>query len=343
MSRVEKETAEAAGTADLVELAERFEEHRPHLTGVAYRLHGTRADAEDAVQEAWLRLAALGAPDRAGIRDLRAWLTTVVGRICVDRLRSASARRERYVGPWLPEPFVARPDDGRASTPDPLEQIVQADGMRIVALLVLERLTPDQRLAFVLHDGFAVPFAEIADILGCSVVAARQHASRARRLVAAADPPPRADPAEQRRLLEEFLTALAARDTEALTRVLHPDVVVHGDGGGRAKTAVRPVIGAEKVIRFLLGLVNRYGTRLALGGVPVLVNGDLGVLIGGDRPSAEGPSAAGSSTGGSAVDVAVEADGVPIERRVAWIAIRDGRIEAVFDLVNPDKLTRVDV
>ncbi|MBB5923834.1 RNA polymerase sigma-70 factor (ECF subfamily) [Actinoalloteichus hoggarensis] len=326
MSRAEDEIGPVA------ELAERFEEHRPHLFGVAYRLFGTRADAEDAVQESWLRLAAVPRSDRDGIRDLRAWLTTVVGRICVDRLRSASARRERHVGTWLPEPLVSRPGDGRAPTPDPLEQVVRADEMRMAAVLVLERLTPDQRLAFVLHDGFAVPFDSIADVLGCTAATARQHASRARRLVAAADPPPRAEAAEHRRLLEEFLTALAAGDTDALTRVLHPDVVFHGDGGGRARTARRPIVGADRVVRLLFGLVERYGTRLTRIGVPVLVNGDLGVLIAGDRSDGD-PAAPGAAADGGR--------GLPIERRVASIAVRSGRIVAVFDVADPDKLTHV--
>lgn len=156
-------------------LAEEFEGHRPHLFGVAYRLTGSRSDAEDAVQEAWLRLARLTDENRAEIRDLRGWLITAVGRLGLDRLRSAANRRERYVGPWLPEPLVTYVDD---NTPDPLAAVVRDEGVRMAAVLVLERLTPDQRVAFVLHDAFDVPFAEIAAVLGCSTDAARQHASR---------------------------------------------------------------------------------------------------------------------------------------------------------------------
>ncbi|MBB5906886.1 RNA polymerase sigma-70 factor (ECF subfamily) [Actinoalloteichus hymeniacidonis] len=320
------------------ELALIFEQHRAHLTSVAYRLHGTRTDAEDAVQESWLRLISLDGPARAAIDDHRAWLTTVVGRICLDRMRSAVARRERYVGPWLPEPLVARPI-GSTPAPDPLDQVVQADGMRTAALLVLQRLSPDQRVAFVLHDGFAVPFPEIAEVLGCSAAAARQHASRARRVMVAADPPPRVAPAEQQRLLTEFLAALAARDTEALTRVLHPEVAMHGDGGGKAKTTLRVVLGAPKVIRFLFGLLDLYGEAMTAGAVGVLVNGDVGVLVGTPPTGAEQAAAVGparrterAGTGRRSTEV---------EPRVAWLAVRDGRIEAIYDLANPDKLARI--
>src|SRR5882757_207942 len=158
--------------------ADEFEGLRSHLLSVAYRLTGTFADAEDAVQDAWLRWDALGA-ERAGIADLRAWLTTVVSRIGLDRLRSAAHRREAYFGEWLPEPVVT-PLDGS----DPLAAVVANEEARFAAMVVLERLGPDQRVAFVLHDGFAVPFAEIARVLGVSESSARQLASRARRTVA---------------------------------------------------------------------------------------------------------------------------------------------------------------
>src|SRR6476659_4660705 len=169
-----------------------FEEHRAHLLRVGYRITGSLADAEDAVQEAWLRWHARG--DDA--RDERAWLTTVVGRVCRDRLRSAAVRRERYVGPWLPEPLVTGPDDD-----GPLATVVRDEGVRMAAMVVLERLSPPQRVAFVLHEAMDLPFADIADILGCPVATARQHASRARRIVADADLPPRAAVAEQEALL----------------------------------------------------------------------------------------------------------------------------------------------
>ena len=186
--------------------------------------------------------------------------------------------------------------------------------------MVLERLTPERRVAFVLHDALAVPFAEIADVLGCSVATARQHASRARRAVAEADPPPRVGLDEQHVVLEAFLAALAAGDVPAVTALLHPAAVVLGDGGGRERTTRRPVTGADKVARFLLGLQQRYGAaRLAAAATPVLVNGDLGLLF----PAFPGDGAQ-----------------PPLGRRVSCFAVRGGRIAAVYDVVNPDKLTR---
>ncbi|WP_238412113.1 sigma-70 family RNA polymerase sigma factor [Saccharothrix deserti] len=287
-------------------LASTFTGHRSHLVGVAYRLTGSVADAEDAVQEAWLRLTGLSAEAQAGIRDLRGWLTTVVGRICLDRLRSAAVRRERYVGQWLPEPLITSGED------DPLDAVVRDDGVRMAALVVLDRLTPEQRVAFVLHDAFDVPFAEIADALGCTVATARQHASRGRRAAAEAEPPPRVALEEQRELLERFLEALASGDVEAVVGLLHPDVVFVGDAGGKTRTAVNVVSGREKVARFLFGLLRKYGG--APTGLPVLVNGDLGLLF-----PAQGEVAA----------------------RVSAFAVRDGVVAGVYDMANPDKLGHV--
>lgn len=139
-----------------------FEAHRAHLLRVGYRITGSRVDAEDAVQDAWLRFAALDDTARADLRDVRAWLTTAVGRLCLDRLRSTAARRERYVGPWLPEPLVTTGDDG------PLAAVVRDEGVRMAAMVVLERLSPPQRVALVLHEALDLPYAEIADALGCT-------------------------------------------------------------------------------------------------------------------------------------------------------------------------------
>src|SRR3984885_15070923 len=166
-----------------------FEALRPHLMSVAYRLTGTVADAEDIVQEAWLRWNSAGARDP--IADVRAWLTTVVSRLGLDRLRSAAHRREAYTGNWLPEPVVT----GFSNSPgtDPLAAVVAREDARFAAMVVLERLNPDQRVAFVLHDGFAVPFAEVAEVLGINEAAARQLASRARKAVAA-ESAPKPDP-----------------------------------------------------------------------------------------------------------------------------------------------------
>ncbi|MDA3646630.1 sigma-70 family RNA polymerase sigma factor [Saccharopolyspora indica] len=292
-------------TVTSAELAAEFDQHRNRLIGLGYRLTGRIADAEDAVQDAWLRLATV---DRDDIRDLGAWLTTVVSRLCLDRMRSAAVQREQYVGPWLPEPLVTSLDA------DPGDIVAGQDDLRMAALRVLHELPPDQRLAFVLHDGFEVPFAEIAEVLGCSVVAARQHASRARRAMADADPPPRAPLPEQQRVVEEFLAAVASKDVSAVARTLHPTVVVLGDSGGKARTARRPVVGVDKVARFTVGLMQKYDDKLLENLRLVLVNGDLGVLLPGSPEVAP---------------------------RVFTLAIRDGRPAEIFDVVNPDKLTRI--
>lgn len=297
-------------------MAEDFEAHRTHLLGVAYRLTGSLADAEDAVQETWLRLARLPACDRAAIRDPRGWLTTVIGRLCLDRLRSAAVRRESYPGPWLPEPLLTCLD-GPA---DPLDEVVRDEGVRMAALVVLDRLAPEQRVAFVLHDALGVPFAEIADVLACSVPTARQHASRARRVVASADPPPRVGLAEQRRVLDAFLAALADGDLAALVELLHPDAVVIGDGGGEERTARRPIRGGHKVARFMIGLLQRYGAAPLARARVTGVNGDVGLLIPPSPGDAQHPA--------------------PLARRVSCFALREGRIAAIYDIVNPAKLDR---
>lgn len=248
-----------------------FEEHRSHLFAVAYRITGSRADAEDAVQEAWLRYAAA---DTAGIRELRAWLTTVVGRICLDRLRSAAVRRERYVGPWLPEPLVTSPEED-----GPLATVVRDEGVRMAAMVVLERLTPPQRVAFVLHDAMDLPFAEIAEVLGVSDAAARQHATRARKIVADAGTPPRAHNAEQAAMLGKFVDAITRGDLDTLVGLLHPAAVMLNDSDGKVQAARRPIEGADKVARLLLGLRERYGDAFTADAELVLVNGELGFRL----------------------------------------------------------------
>lgn len=300
------------------QLAEAFSTHRSHLVAVAYRLTGSRSDAEDAVQEAWLRLAALSNTQRGEIRDQRAWLTTVVGRICLDLLRSATVRRERYIGQWLPEPIVT-PLTGSPGE-DPLEVAVRDDGMRMAAMVVLDNLTPEQRVAVVLHDAFAVPFDEIATILGCSPASARQHGSRGRRALADAPPPPRASMAEQQEILERFVTALLSGDVHAVAEVLHPDVVLIGDSNGKARTTRQIMVGPDKLVRFFIGLLRLYRPGALNTARPVLVNGDLGMYI-------------PASPGGNGYH--------DLDAHVQSIALRDGRIAAIYDVVNPDKLTRL--
>jgi RNA polymerase sigma-70 factor (ECF subfamily) len=320
------------------ELAVEFAAERDHLMGVAYRMLGSRAEAEDAVQETWLRVSgALGDPAaRAQVRDLRGWLTTTVAHICLDVLRSARVRREAYVGPWLPEPVVSRLPGGVAAlpgpagaapgwtgavdpdpggfAPDPGERAARTDEVSMALLVVLERLTPEQRVAFVLHDVFAVPFDEIAAVLGASPAAARQLASRARKAVTDGEPRHTADVPEQRRVLAAFLAAVNSGDIEGLVAVLAPDVVVIGDGGGVAPAARRPVTGAAQAARFMVGLFRRAEKETGrLGAEPILVNGALGLLIEADL------------------------DGRPL-RFVMSFAVADGRITGIFDQLNPAKL-----
>lgn len=285
-----------------------FEALRPHLLAVAYRITGMFADAEDIVQDAWLRYAAV---ERDQINDTRAWLTTVVSRLGLDRLRSASRRRESYVGEWLPEPVVTAFGES-----DPLAAVVAGEDARFAAMVVLEQLTPDQRVAFVLHDGFAVPFGEVATVLNTSAAAARQLASRARKAVAA-DPVPRPDPGHDE-AVGSLMAAMAAGDLAAVVALLHPDVTMTGDANRRAPTAVRVIRGPEKVARFLMGLARRYGPTLIAANQLALVNGELGAYTPG-APAADG-----------------FAELMP---RVTAMTVRDGRVVAIWDIANPDKFT----
>src|ERR671916_14390 len=215
-------------------LAQRFEEHRAHLRAVAYRMLGSPSEAEDAVQEAWLRLSR---SDTSGVENLGGWLTTIVGRVCLDMLRSRRSRREGPLGVHLPEPIVSRADGI-----DPEHEALLADSVGLALLVVLETLSPAERLAFVLHDMFAVPFDEIAPIVGRSSTATRQLASRARRRVQGETAIPDADLDTQREVVDAFLAAAREGDFEALLEVLDPDVVVRDDRGAVP-------IGASSVVR----------------------------------------------------------------------------------------------
>lgn len=246
-------------------LAQEFERHRSHLRAVAYRMLGSLSEAEDAVQETWVRL---DRRDPGGTDDLRGWLTVVVGRICLDMLRSRRSRRESYTGTWLPEPIV-----GGTVENGPEHETVLADSVGLALLVVLETLSPAERLAFVLHDVFGVPFEEIAEIVDRSPVAARQLASRARRRVRQAAPKPDADLAVQRRVVDAFLAAARAGDFEGLLEVLDPDVVMRGDG--RAPGFRRlPMFGAQAVAREIASGARRFA-HLAR---PAMVNGAAGVV-----------------------------------------------------------------
>jgi RNA polymerase sigma factor (sigma-70 family) len=251
-----------------VNVTDEFERNRAHLRSVAYRMLGSVSEAEDAVQEAWLRL---NRSDTSAVSNLGAWLTTVVGRISLDMLRARRARREDYVGTWLPEPIVSVD-----TAADPEQEALLADSVGLALLVVLETLNPAERLAFVLHDMFGVSFEEIAPIVDRSPEAARQLASRARRRVQGAAPDPHADLAEQRRVVDAFLVAARGGDFEALLRVLDPDVVFRMDLGPVSRLAHRPLAGAVPVARQVLATAPRF-VHLAQ---PVLVNGEAGALFG---------------------------------------------------------------
>jgi RNA polymerase sigma-70 factor (ECF subfamily) len=249
--------------------AEQFEAHRSHLEAVAYRMLGSRAEAEDAVQEAWIRLSR---SDADAVANLGGWLTTVVGRICIDMLRARHSRHEEFVGSWIPEPVVTA-DQG---ADDPEEQALLADSVGLALLVVLETLAPAERLAFVLHDMFGVSFDEIAPIVDRSPAAARQLASRARRRVQGAAPAPDANLATQRQVVEAFLAASRAGDCEALLEVLDPDVVFRIDAGRDSSFARPPIVGASEVAREVL----KRGAPFAPLGRTAIVNGAVGMLVG---------------------------------------------------------------
>ncbi|MEV8391115.1 MULTISPECIES: RNA polymerase sigma factor SigJ [unclassified Streptomyces] len=279
-----------------------FEAHRPVLTGVAYRMLGAVADAEDVVQEAWLRWSAA---ERADIREPRAYLVRITTRLAIDRLRQAKARRESYVGPWLPEPIVT---DFGPALPDTAERAVLADSVSVAVLVVLESLSPLERAVFVLREAFGFPFGEIAVTLERSEAAVRQLAGRARRHVEERRPRYDVDPAERRALTERFLAAAGGGDIDALLALLAPDVRLVGDSGGKAKAPLRIIEGADKVGRFMFAVAEgaaRFELRaMEFNGAPAVL-----VLDGG------------------------------VPDLVLQLEIRDGKVECVYIVRNPDKLS----
>ncbi len=247
-------------------LAERFEEHRTHLRAVAYRMLGSLSEAEDAVQEAWFRLSR---SDTSAVENLGGWLTTVVARLCLDQLRSRKSRREEPLEPHVPDPVVSREGDS-----DPEQQALIADSVGLALLVVLDTLEPAERLAFVLHDMFAVPFDEIAPMVGRSPAAARQLASRARRRVQGAAPAPDADLSRQRAVVDAFFAAARDGDFERLVAVLDPDIVLRSDGGVLRPATSVVLHGAERVAAQALTFAH-----LSPYVRPALVNGAAGVVV----------------------------------------------------------------
>jgi RNA polymerase sigma factor (sigma-70 family) len=281
-------------------LADRFEAHRAHLKAVAYRMLGSLSEADDAVQEAWLRLSRA---DASGVDNLGGWLTTVVARVCLDMLRSRSSRREEPRGVHLPDPIVSGADGA-----DPEHQALLAEGVGLALLVVLDTLAPAERLAFVLHDMFGVPFDEIAPMVSRTPAAARQLASRARRRVQGAAPVPDADLNRQREVVGAFVSAARGGDFEALVAVLDPDVVVRSDSGPLRPGSV--IRGAAAVAGQALSFA-----RLAPLARPALVNGAAGVV---------------AATRGRPISVMA-------------FAVTDGRIVAIDILTDPERLRRLDL
>ena len=286
---------------DLDLLAERFEGHRSHLRAVAYRMLGSLSESDDAVQETWLRMSRR---DLSGVENLGGWLTTVVARVCLNMLRTRSSRREQPFGVHIPDPVVSRADGS-----DPEHEAMRADSVGLAMLVVLDTLAPAERLAFVLHDVFAVPFDEIASIVPCFPAAARQYASRARRRVQHAPTPDR-DLARQREVVDAFFAASRNGDLAALVAVLAPDVVLRSDGGPGRPVASVFFQGAQEVA----GNAVTYGV-LAPFARPAFVNGAPGVVV------------------------------VPRREPVSIMAftIVDGKIASIDVLADPDRLRALDL
>ncbi|MGW0599903.1 RNA polymerase sigma-70 factor [Streptomyces sp. NPDC002776] len=284
-----------------------FEEHRPVLLEVAYRMLGRVADAEDVVQEAWLRWTAA---DHAEVRDPRGYLVRVTSRLAVDRLRRLKARNEAYVGPWLPEPYVT---DFGDTVPDTAERAVLADTVSLAVLVVLESLSPLERAVFVLREAFGYPYADIASMLDRGEPAVRQLAGRARRHVDERRPRYDVDPAERRDLTERFLAAASEGDLEGLMALLAPDVRLVGDSGGKSRAPLRVVESADKVGRFLVGAADKGAPDVSFRFLEV--NGGPAVLALGDgRPDS-----------------------------VFQLEVLEGRIQSIYVIRNPDKLRSLEL
>ena len=279
-----------------------FQQHRPRLYGIAYRMLGSRADAEDMLQEAYLRWHRT---DFDRVQTPGAWLTTTITRLCIDRLRAARTEREAYVGPWLPEPLVSE------EIPPPDRQSELASDLSVAFLVVLERLAPEERAAFLLHDVFDGDYPEIARILGKNETACRQIVRRARERVLQDRPRFQVSEVARTRLLEKFMAALHAQDHETLLALFAEDATWTSDGGGKTKAARKVVRGAAHVVRFATGVWRRYLSRLTQR--VVSINGESGLLMCVDgRPMSV---------------ISIDTDGV--------------RILAVYTVLNPDKLKRI--
>jgi RNA polymerase sigma factor (sigma-70 family) len=295
-------------------LADRFEEHRGHLRAVAYRMLGSLTEADDAVQDTWLRLSRSGGDQ---VQDLRGWLTTVVARVCLNMLRTRNVRREEALGVRLPDPLVSMDDELQ-----PELQALLADSVGLALLVVLDTLSPAERLAFVLHDMFDLPFEDIAGLAGRTPAAVRQLASRARRRVKGAGvPDPDPDLARQREVVDAFFAAARGGDFDALVAVLDPRVVLRADTGAALPEAALLIHGAEAVARQALTGLARVISRPALHLHPALVNGAAGVIV---TMRGRPVTVVGFTvTGGRIVEIDAIADAERV-RRITAAALGDG-------------------
>jgi len=283
---------------------------RGRLINLAYRLLGSLAEAEDAVQETYARWYAMTPEQQDAIESPAAWLTTVASRICLDLLGSARARRERYVGEWIPEPLPGQAQWASARPgADPADRVTLDESVSMAFLVVLESMTPAERVAFILHDVFGYPFAEVAEIVGRTAAACRQLASSARRRVRAAQAPP-APAAAQAGLVREFKRAWEAKDIGALIGLLDPGATVIADGGGRAAAALHPIEGAAQIARYVADLADRADQILSLTLLERTVNGQPGLVA--------------------------EQDGVIVT--VFAFEVAGDRITRIWAVRNPDKL-----
>jgi RNA polymerase sigma-70 factor (ECF subfamily) len=281
-----------------------FEAARPKLFGIAYRMLGTVADAEDVLQDAYLRFAASKLAD---LRSVEAWLVTIVTRLCLDRIKSAQAQREVYVGPWLPEPLMA---DAPPEAKDPAEHMADLESISFAFVLLLQSLTSEERAVFLLREVFDYDYADIAAFIGKSEEACRQLFSRAKKHIAEHRPRIKTTPAEHQRVLASFMQAVSTGDLAGLMQLMSDDVTLATDGGGKASAATHPVHGPDHVARFVIGLAKK-ASDLSFEVTPV--NGQLGILI---------------RNAGKLETMAV-------------LDIVEEHIRAVYFIRNPDKLTRV--
>jgi RNA polymerase sigma-70 factor (TIGR02957 family) len=290
-----------------------FEEHRSLLTGVAYRILGSVADAEDVVQEAWLRWSGV---DEATVADPKAYLVRVTSRLAIDRLRWAKSRRESYVGPWLPEPI--------STGPDVAEHAELADSVEMALLVVLETLSPLERAVFVLREAFDLPFSEIAEVIGRGEPATRQLARRARDHVQEKRPRFDVDRGERRRITERFIDASTNGDLEGLIDLLSSEVTLVSDGGGKARSPLRALTGVENVTRFLTSITTPEGIARFMASIGVA--------------EFEGLSYGVTSVNGAPAMVVASG-----ERVIAVISllIVDGKIDTIYLMANPEKITHL--